>query len=106
MKDFKSYNPENNGSSSGTNSGASSGTSSGGTDLDKATELAKQVSKAMNGKNQGQLLGAIIAEAERGKRAGTLTNAELDNFYIALAPMVDGVKRKKLKDIIEKLKKI
>ena len=97
MKDFKSYTPEENDKNE---------------DLPKTQEmndtvqLAKAVSKAMNGKSQGQLLSTIIAEAERGKRNGTLTNADLDNFYNALAPLVDGFKRKKLKEVITQLKNI
>ncbi len=47
-----------------------------------------------------------IAEAERGKREGSLTNADLDNFYNMVAPTVDGFKRKKLKEVISKLKEI
>ena len=60
----------------------------------------------MNGKSEGQLLKTILAEAERGKREGRLTNADLDNFYTALAPMLDGYKRKKLSEVIRKLKQI
>ena len=74
--------------------------------MNNTVELAKVLSRAMNGKSEGQLLQKIIAEAERGKREGTLTNADLDNFYNALAPMVDGFKRKKLKEVITRLKNI
>ena len=75
-------------------------------DVNSAVEFAKIISKSMNGKSEGQLLKTILAEAERGKREGRLTNADLDNFYTALAPMLDGYKRKKLKDVIIKLKNI
>lgn len=75
-------------------------------DVNSAVEFAKIVSKSMNGKSEGQLLKTILAEAECGKREGRLTNADLDNFYTALAPMLDGYKRKKLKDVIIKLKNI
>lgn len=97
MKDFKNYEPEK---------------SDGGkipqntNDINSTLELAKTVSSAMNGKSEGQLLRTIIAEAERGKREGRLSNADLDNFYNSVAPMVDGFKRKKLKEIINKLKSI
>lgn len=96
MKDFKNYNPEEN--KDNTNKKAS--------DINSAIDLAKTVSSAMNGKSEGQLLKTILAEAERGKREGRLTNADLDNFYNSVAPMVDGMKRKKLKEIIAKLKSI
>ena len=48
----------------------------------------------------------IIAEAERGKREGTLSNADLDNFYNALSPFLDGFKKRKLKEVITRLKGI
>ena len=69
-------------------------------------ELAKVLSKAMSGKNEGQILHTIIAEAERGKREGTLTNQDLDNFYTALSPLLDGIKKRKLREVIIKLKSI
>ena len=96
MNDFKTYTPENGENNSGGNSNQ----------MNNTVELAKVLSRAMNGKSEGQLLQKIIAEAERGKREGTLTNADLDNFYNALAPMVDGFKRKKLKEVITRLKNI
>lgn len=97
MKDFKSYTPENDNNTNDTQKPQ---------DVNDTVNLAKAISKAMNGKSQGQLLSTIIAEAERGKRNGTLTNADLDNFYNALAPLVDGFKRKKLKEVITQLKNI
>ena len=100
MKDFKSYTPDDK------NNRDIKQTVNGVHDVQSAVEFAQTVSKAMNGKNEGQLLRTIIAEAERGKREGRLTNADLDNFYNSLAPMVDGIKRKKLKEIITKLKNI
>ena len=102
MKDFKSYSenqPENNPPQS---SGGNGSTAS----YNNTVELAKVLTKAMAGKNEGQILHTIIAEAERGKREGTLTNADLDNFYNALAPFVDGFKRRKLKEVIIRLKGI
>ena len=96
MNDFKNYTPENGENNSGGNSNQ----------MNNTVELAKVLSRAMNGKSEGQLLQKIIAEAERCKREGTLTNADLDNFYNALAPMVDGFKRKKLKEVITRLKNI
>ena len=98
MNDFKSYKPANNQTKRTTSGNAN--------DIKSTVELAKAVTKAMNGKTEGQLLHTIIAEAERGKREGTLTNADLDNFYNALAPMVDGMKRRKLKEVITRLKNI
>lgn len=99
MKDFKSYSedPPKNDPNGGQSNAA---------DVNSAVDMAKILTRAMNGKSEGQLLATILAEAERGKREGTLTNADLDNFYNALYPLLDGFKRKKLKEIIAKLKNV
>ncbi|MCD7728621.1 MAG: hypothetical protein LUI60_01740 [Clostridia bacterium] len=90
MKDFKSY-TEGDGNSF---------------EKDKGVNFVKSVAQSMNGKSEGEIMRAVIAQAENGKRDGTLTNADLDNFYAAVAPTLDGFKRKKLKEIIARLKKI
>ena len=100
MKDFKSYNPN------GYNNESGDGATGGAGDINSTVEFASAVAKAMNGKSESQLIRTIVAEAERGKREGRLTNADLDNFYNTVAPMVDGAKRKKLKEIISKLKSL
>lgn len=114
MKDFKSYSQETsknggsaeNNANTGLNNGTNGSSGSNDTEVNSAVEIAKILSRAMNGKSEEQILNAIIAEAERGKRAGTLTNADLDNFYNMLYPLLDGFKRKKLKEVITKLKQI
>lgn len=95
MNDFKSY-KGNNGKGSG----------AGPNDFNGTADFAKAISKAMTGKNEGQIMRTIIAEAERGKREGRLTNADLDNFYATVYPMLDSAKRKKLNEVIAKLKNI
>ncbi len=92
MNDFKSYNPPEDKNNKA--------------ELNNTVEFANSIAKAMNGKSEGQLWSRIIAEAERGKREGRLTNADLDNFYNTISPMVDGMKRRKLKEVIARLKKI
>ena len=100
MKDFKSYSDEHPQNDAQSTANQNSG------ELNNTVELAKILSKAMNGKSERQILGTIIAEAERGKREGTLSNADLDNFYNALSPLLDGFKKKKLKEVIARLKAI
>ena len=100
MKDFKSYSEEHPQNSSQNNISQNSA------EVNNTVELAKVLSKSMSGKSERQLLGTIIAEAERGKREGTLSNDDLDNFYNALYPLLDGFKRRKLKEVITKLKAI
>lgn len=97
MKDFKNYSGEPGSGDTPANSNQS---------VNNTVELAKVISKAMNGKNQAQVMRVIISEAERGKREGRLTNSDLDNFYNTIYPMLDGAKRQKLTEVIEKLKKL
>ena len=86
MKDFNSYSREQGGA-------------------DSAQDLVKQMAGAFEGKGEADVLRAIYKEAERGRKAGTLTDAELDNFCRAVSPMLDPVKRKKLEQVIARLKK-
>ncbi len=107
MKDFKSYSNEQ--PQNGANTASTGSTENGGasqSQVNNTVELAKILTKAMSGKSESQILKTIISEAERGKRDGTLTNADLDNFYAALSPMLDGFKKKKLKEVIMRLKSI
>ena len=114
MKDFKSYTQDGgNGKKNETGatgatgaSGATTAQSGGGANYNQTVNMAAMMAKAFNGKSEGQILQTIIAQAEQGKREGTLTNADLDNFYNTLAPLLDGFKRQKLRQIIQKLKSI
>lgn len=102
MNDFKSYSNQQPDKKSVSGNAENSNTAN----YNSTVELAKVLTKAMNGKTEGQLLSTIITEAERGKREGTLSNADLDNFYNALSPMLDGFKKRKLKEVITRLKNI
>lgn len=90
MKDFASY--------------------SGGGKDDKSpidfTEEAKKLSQSYEGVRESDMLKNIYQKAVEGKRAGTLTNDEIDAFYKQFAPMLNGVQRKKLQRIVAELKKI
>ena len=52
------------------------------------------------------MMRSILAEAEKSKRAGTLSNEELEKFYQTFSPMLDSTQRKRLRAIIDKLKAI
>ena len=71
-----------------------------------AEELTKKIASAYHGKSNADMLKSILAEAEKSKRAGTLSNAEIENFYQTFSPMLDSGQRKKLRAIVEKLKQI
>lgn len=110
MKDFKSYTQNSNQRKDAEQAGANASAPENGAGntngLNQTVNMAAMLAKAFNGKSEGQILQTILAQAEQGKRDGTLTNADLDNFYNTLAPLLDGFKRQKLKSVIAKLKAI
>ena len=71
-----------------------------------AEELTRKIAAAYDGKSSMDMMRSILAEAEKGKRAGTLSNEEIENFYQTFSPMLDSAQRKKLRAIVEKLKEI
>ena len=71
-----------------------------------AEELARKLASAYNGKSNAAMLHNILKEAERSKRAGTLSNEEIEAFYQSFAPMLSPTQRKQLRAIVEKLKDI
>lgn len=64
------------------------------------------LAKKFDGKNGNDLLRAVYAEAERGKKNGTLSNADLDKFAATLSPLLDEKKMALLKKVVADLKKI
>lgn len=95
-------NAENNGAAEFTSNGA--GESAG--ERVTAETLTRRIAAAYRGKNDKAVLADIVSSAEKGKRAGTLTNAEIDAFYRRFAPMLNFVQRKKLEQIVTQLKNI
>ena len=66
----------------------------------------QNIVSAFRGKSDPEMLRAIYAQAVDGKKKGTLTNDQIDAFYAQLSPLLDGVKRRRLKGIVEELKKL
>ena len=71
-----------------------------------AEELTQKLASAYHGKSNMEMMRSILAEAEKSKRAGTLSNEELESFYQTFSPMLDSAQRKRLRVIIDKLKAI
>jgi hypothetical protein len=103
MNDFKNY--INNGPNDN-NGDKKSDNNNNNENISQTINTAKMLTTAFSGKSESQIYQLIISQAEQGKRNGTLTNADLDNFYAALSPMLDNLKRKKLAQIINKIKEI
>ncbi len=83
-------------------------TASAQTDVDSATaeELTKKIAAAYNGKSNMSMLKSILEEAEKSKRAGTLSNEEIEEFYKSFSPMLNGFQRRQLRSVVDKLKQI
>ena len=71
-----------------------------------AEELTRRIANAYNGKSNMAMMKNILQEAENSKRAGTLSNEEIETFYQSFAPMLNPSQRKQLRAIVEKLKEI
>ncbi len=69
-------------------------------------ELTKKIASAYHGKSNADMLRSILAEAEKSRRAGTLSDDDIDNFYNTFSPMLDSAQKKRLRAVVEKLKKI
>ncbi len=71
-----------------------------------AEELAQKLALAYHGKSNAAMLSGILKEAEKSKRAGTLSNEEIEAFYQSFSPMLNPTQRRQLRVIVEKLKGI
>ena len=71
-----------------------------------AEELTQKIANACNGKSNIAMLQNILQEAERSKRAGTLSNEEIEAFYQSFSPMLSTAQRKQLRSIVDRLKGI
>lgn len=112
MKSFKDYTPRpetgkgEQAAERASGRTAQPGAGSAGRETASAAELTKKIAAAYNGKSSAEMLRNILAEAERSKRAGTLSNAEIDAFYEQFAPMLGPVQRRQLRSVVERLKKL
>ena len=71
-----------------------------------AEELTKKIAAAYHGKSNAAMLKNILEEAEKSKRAGTLSNEEIESFYQSFAPMLNGMQKRVLRNVVDKLKEI
>jgi hypothetical protein len=71
-----------------------------------AEELTRKIAAAYHGKSNAAMLRSILEEAEKSKRAGTLSNEEIENFYQSFSPMLNGMQKRALRSVVDKLKEI
>lgn len=88
MRDFNSYNSNPSSSVSGDN-----------------LKTLKEFADKYEGASQNELVSAIIEEAEKGRKRGTLSNADIDRFSSMLSPMLNREQKKQLEKIVNQIKK-
>ena len=103
MKSFKDYKPSEGGSNGPK---PSEGREWGKVESESSEELVRRVALEYEGKSNMEMMKAILKEAETAKREGRLSNEQLDEFYEQFSPMVSGFHKRKLKEIVENLKKL
>ena len=92
MKDFNSYTPEEE-------------FEKGSGKIDQsAFSLFSALSAKYEGKSGEDLMKAIIKEAEKGRKNGTLTDKDIDNFADAISPMLTEKQLKTLNAVVKRLK--
>ena len=69
-------------------------------------EMLKNFIAPYEGMSEEEMIKRIIQEAEKNRKAGKLTDADLDNFSDMLMPMLNQSQQKKLTKIISRLKKL
>ena len=98
MKSFKNYNFEQSQNNAARNSPSNS--------EPNMEEFAKQMLGQYEGKSGVEMFRTLLKQAEASKRAGTLTNEQIDQFYAQFSPMINNAQRKKLDEVIADLKKL
>ncbi len=87
MRDFNSYKPNNNDDKTVNN-----------------LDLLKSLAKKYEGASEDDIISAIMREAEKGRKKGTLSDSDIDNFANMIYPMLNASQRKKLGEVVEKIK--
>jgi hypothetical protein len=88
MRDFNSYKPNDTSSNSNNYMG-----------------LLKNLAEKYEGASETELISAIVKEAEKGRKNGTLTDSDIDNFVKTLYPLLNANQKRRLDSVISKIKK-
>lgn len=75
-------------------------------DFSNPMQVFANLAEKYEGKSADEIMLAIIKQAEISRKKGTLTDADIDNFASSVAPLLNGVQRKTLQSVIDRLKNI
>lgn len=73
---------------------------------DDAMNSLRNLAGKYEGASETDLISAIMLEAEKGRKNGTLSDADVDNFANMIAPMLNPSQKAKLKAVVNKIKNI
>lgn len=73
-------------------------------DKNDAMGILRSFAKKYEGASEQDIISAILKEAEKGKRNGTLKDSDIDNFANMLYPMLNASQRNHLEKIIKTIK--
>ena len=93
MKDFNSYSGEQKNKAQPSNKS-------------DVFSIFSQLAGKYEGKSSDEMMQAIIKEAEKSRRNGTLSDSDIDNFVSSVAPILNSSQQKMLVKISERLKQI
>ena len=68
--------------------------------------ILKSFASKYEGASQSDIVLAILSEAEKGRRKGTLKDEDIDRFVEMLKPMLNSSQLKELDSVIAKIKSI
>ncbi|MGN1235799.1 MAG: hypothetical protein ACI4U2_07440 [Christensenellaceae bacterium] len=68
--------------------------------------LASQILREKKGKGEEDILSEIFARAAEGKKNGTLTDREIDDFVKRISPMLSPAQKAKLSALVRRLKEL
>lgn len=106
MKDFNDF--KKNGVSGGQADGQpTNGERMEQTNNPNTADIAEQFSALASkyeGKNADEIMRAILKEAERGRKNGTLSDKDIDDFSNMISPMLTDGQRKTLDKVVKRLK--
>ena len=100
MRDFNDFKTCN-ATGIGNNGGDKAAINMNGSIAEQFAALAS----AYEGKNADEIMKAILTEAERGRKNGTLSDDDIDNFAALVLPMINPEQQKTLEKVVKRLKK-
>lgn len=69
-----------------------------------AFEMLKNIASTYEGASKQDLISAIISEATKSRKNGTLTDAEIENFVKTISPMLNASQKTMLDGVIKTIK--